>query len=126
MLQAVSTARLLCIPCLTHSVRVKASPYFACAARATRISAHPSKHETLTQCWSNAGPFVCDAGRASNQHCFNASCLLGLVRHNFRDSPGIPVARHVTCFETCLNPRLSSACHIGRLSCLWLVLVFLF
>ena len=30
----------------------------------------------LTQCW----PTICDAGPASNQHWFNASCLLGCVQ----------------------------------------------
>ena len=30
----------------------------------------PSKHETFKQCWFNVGPLL-------NQHCLNASCLLG-------------------------------------------------
>ena len=41
----------------------------------------PSKHDVdqmLVQCWRT----VCDAGPASNQHWFNASCLLGCVQHN--------------------------------------------
>ena len=38
----------------------------------------PSKHETLTQCWSNARLTASDSGRASNQHWFNTSYLLGL------------------------------------------------
>ena len=39
----------------------------------------PSKHDVdqmLDQCW----PTVCDAGLASSQHWFNASCLLGCVQ----------------------------------------------
>ena len=36
----------------------------------------PSKHETLTQCW----PTICDAGPASNQHWYNASCFVGCVQ----------------------------------------------
>ena len=39
----------------------------------------PSKHDVdpmLVQCW----PTICDAVPASNQHWFNASCLLGCVQ----------------------------------------------
>ena len=39
----------------------------------------PSKHDVdkmLVYCWST----VCDADPASNQHWFNASCLLGCVQ----------------------------------------------
>ena len=42
-----------------------------------RSSVH-RKHETLTQCWSNAGPL--SATLAQHQTSFNASCLLGCVQ----------------------------------------------
>ena len=38
---------------------------------------HPGRPNTLTQCWGNARPTVCDAGPPLAQHWVNVLCLLG-------------------------------------------------
>ena len=44
---------------------------------AIRLNQQARDVETmLVECW----PIVCDAGPSLNQHCFNASCLLGTLK----------------------------------------------
>ena len=75
--------------------------YHSVLVRNTSFVNTPSKYDVdpmLVQCWST----ICDAGRTSNQHWFNASGLLGCVQLS-KHKKYCPLWSVLECFENLKN-----------------------